>query len=217
MLCTYTYGFVRRGLTGRLRGPYNQCVLSVTLCLSIRTSKKESSDFRFQNSEFRIQNSGSGGGGDLADFRFRVSDFLGSESRKLAQIQKSKASRNQFLGSRQISWDVRFQISDFRFPSGPGQIPWAESDFRFQISDFPRGPAKSHGQNQISDFRFQRGRRQISTTVRFQTSDFQPGQGSSGKGTADFRFQISSFTRYQRAQEHTKQNADFRFQVTKPP
>ena len=47
------------------------------------------------------------------DFRFRVSDFLGSESRKLAQIQKSKASRNQFLGSRQISWDVRFQISSY--------------------------------------------------------------------------------------------------------
>ena len=61
LLCTYTYGFVRRGLTGRLRGPYNQCVLSVTFCLSIRTSKKESSDFRFQISDFRIiQNSGGG-------------------------------------------------------------------------------------------------------------------------------------------------------------
>ena len=130
----------------------------------------------------------------ISDFGFQISWDLKAEN--------SRKSRNQKRAETN-SWDLgRFL---------------GMSDFRFQISDFPRGPAKSHGQNQISDFRFQRGRRQISTTVRFQTSDFQPGQGSSGKGTADFRFQISSSTRYQRAQEHTKQNADFRFQVTKTP
>ena len=75
LLCTYTYGFVRRGLTGRLRGPYNQCVLSVTLCLSIRTSKKESSDFRFQISDFRIQGRGAGRGGGGGPCRFQISGF----------------------------------------------------------------------------------------------------------------------------------------------
>ena len=134
-----------------------------------------------------------GGGGDLADFRFRVSDFLGSESRKLAQIQKSKASRTHFLGSRQISWDVRFQISDFRFPSGPGQIPWAESDFRFQIS---KGPAADFYDGQISDFRFPAGPGQLGQGhCRFQISDFQLHQIPKGSGAyeAECRFQISGY------------------------
>ena len=177
---------------GWLRGPCSQCVLSVTLRLSIRTSKKESSDFRFQISDFRGQGRG-GWGGDLADFRFRVSDFLGSESRKLAQIQKSKASRTHFLGSRQISWDVRFQISDFRFPSGPGQIPWAESDFRFQIS---KGPAADFYDGQISDFRFPAGPGQLGQGhCRFQISDFQLHQIPKGSGAyeAECRFQISGY------------------------
>ena len=124
----------------------------------------------------------------ISDFGFQISWDLKAEN--------SRKSRNQKRAETN-SWDLgRFL---------------GMSDFRFQISDFPRGPAKSHGQNQISDFRFQislGARPNPMGRIRFQISDFK-GAGGRFLRRSDFRLQISSRARAARAR--ALQISDFRF------
>ena len=116
-----TYGCVRRGLMGWLRGPCSQCVLSVTLRLSIRTSKKESSDFRFQISDFRFQIPTPGRLGRETDFfgRFQISDLRSPRGTRSEISKGSRILNAQNTFQDFITDFCATQISDFRSQNWP--------------------------------------------------------------------------------------------------